>query len=128
VRWTRQFSITLPNEMAQAVPAKVASCEYATESEVTRDGLGALMGCDQDVKTYAVVFAPEAEGDLVELFRVQVQARMGGIFPHSHGQENGGAQHPARPRPAQSSSGTAARSGNSTSVKPKRVKSRTRIG
>jgi Arc/MetJ-type ribon-helix-helix transcriptional regulator len=38
MRSTQQFSITLPNEMAEAVRAKVAAGEYATESEVIRDG------------------------------------------------------------------------------------------
>ena len=42
MRSTQQFSITLPNEMAEDVKAKVASGEYATESEVIRDGLRAL--------------------------------------------------------------------------------------
>jgi putative addiction module CopG family antidote len=39
VRSTQQFSITLPDEMAEAVRSKVAAGEYATESEVIRDGL-----------------------------------------------------------------------------------------
>ncbi len=38
MRSTQQFSITLPNEMARLCAAKVASGEYATESEVIRDG------------------------------------------------------------------------------------------
>jgi len=41
-RSTRQLSITLPNEMAEMVRAKVDSGEYASESEVIRDGLRAL--------------------------------------------------------------------------------------
>jgi antitoxin ParD1/3/4 len=52
VRSTQQFSITLPNEMAEVVRAKVASGEYATESEVIRDGLRALMGRDQAVEAW----------------------------------------------------------------------------
>jgi antitoxin ParD1/3/4 len=47
MRTTRQLSITLPNEMADAVRAKVAAGEYASESEVIRDGLRALMARDQ---------------------------------------------------------------------------------
>jgi putative addiction module CopG family antidote len=39
---TQQFSITLPHEMAQMVRTKVESGEYASESEVIRDGLRAL--------------------------------------------------------------------------------------
>lgn len=42
MRSTRQFSITLPNEMAEMVRAKVESGEYASESEVIREGLRAL--------------------------------------------------------------------------------------
>lgn len=42
MRTTQQFSITLPNEMAAQVRARVASGEYASESEVIRDGLRAL--------------------------------------------------------------------------------------
>ncbi|WP_374200825.1 type II toxin-antitoxin system ParD family antitoxin [Inquilinus sp. Marseille-Q2685] len=34
MRTTQQFSVTLPNEMADMVRAKVASGEYASESEV----------------------------------------------------------------------------------------------
>ena len=52
MRSTQQFSITLPNEMAEAVRAKVASGESATESEVIRDGLRALMGRDQAVEAW----------------------------------------------------------------------------
>lgn len=47
MRSTQQFSITLPNEMADAVRAKVATGEYATESEVIRDGLRALLARDR---------------------------------------------------------------------------------
>lgn len=46
MRTTQQFSITLPNEMADTVRSKVAAGEYATESEVIRDGLRALIARD----------------------------------------------------------------------------------
>ena len=46
-RTTQQFSITLPNDMAELVRAKVAAGEYATESEVLRDGVRALMARDR---------------------------------------------------------------------------------
>ena len=49
MRTTQQFSITLPNEMADAVRAKVAAGEYATDSEVIRDGLRALLARDRAV-------------------------------------------------------------------------------
>lgn len=42
MRATQQFSITLTNEMAEMVRARVESGEYASESEVIRDGLRAL--------------------------------------------------------------------------------------
>ncbi len=52
MRTTQQFSITLPNEMAEAVRAKVASGEYATESEVIRDGLRVLLARDAVVEAW----------------------------------------------------------------------------
>jgi antitoxin ParD1/3/4 len=47
MRTTQQFSITLPTEMAGLVKSKVASGDYATESEVIRDGLRVLMARDR---------------------------------------------------------------------------------
>ena len=47
MRTTRQLSITLPKDMAEVIKAKVASGEYATESEVIRDGLRVLMARDR---------------------------------------------------------------------------------
>ena len=47
MRTTQQLSITLPTEMAGLVKAKVASGDYATESEVIRDGLRVLMARDR---------------------------------------------------------------------------------
>lgn len=52
MRTTQQFSITLPNEMADVVKAKVTAGEYATESEVIRDGLRALMARDRAVENW----------------------------------------------------------------------------
>lgn len=52
MRTTQQFSITLPNEMADVVKTKVASGEYATESEVIRDGLRALMARDRAMEQW----------------------------------------------------------------------------
>lgn len=49
---TQQFSITLPVDMAEAVKAKVASGEYATESEVIRDGLRVLLERDRAVDSW----------------------------------------------------------------------------
>lgn len=52
MRNTRPISITLPHEMAAMVEAKVASGEYATESEVIRDGLRALQARDAAIETW----------------------------------------------------------------------------
>ena len=52
MRTTRQFSVTLPNDMAAQVRAKVASGEYASESEVIRDGLRALQAREKAVETW----------------------------------------------------------------------------
>ncbi|MBS0397246.1 MAG: type II toxin-antitoxin system ParD family antitoxin [Proteobacteria bacterium] len=52
MRTTQQLSITLPTEMADAVKSKVAAGEYATESEVIRDGLRALLARDRAVESW----------------------------------------------------------------------------
>jgi antitoxin ParD1/3/4 len=52
MRSTQQLSITLPNEMADLVRAKVAAGEYATESEVIRDGLRTLLARDRAVEAW----------------------------------------------------------------------------
>jgi len=52
MRTTQQLSITLPNEMAELVRAKVTAGEYATESEVIRDGLRVLLARDRTVETW----------------------------------------------------------------------------
>ena len=52
MRSTQQFSVTLPNEMAQMVKTKVSSGEYASESEVIRDGLRALQARDRALDTW----------------------------------------------------------------------------
>jgi antitoxin ParD1/3/4 len=49
MRTTQQLSITLPNEMADVVKGKVRAGEYATESEVIRDGLRALLARDRAI-------------------------------------------------------------------------------
>ncbi|TPJ64530.1 type II toxin-antitoxin system ParD family antitoxin [Mesorhizobium sp. B2-6-1] len=46
MRSTQPLTITLPLEMAQMVKDKVSSGEYATESEVIRDGLRTLAARD----------------------------------------------------------------------------------
>ncbi len=52
MRTTQQLSVTLPTEMAQPVKEKVRSGEYASESEVIRDGLRALLARDRAVDNW----------------------------------------------------------------------------
>ena len=52
MRTTRQMSVTLPHETADMVRAKVTSGEYASESEVIRDGLRALAARDRAIETW----------------------------------------------------------------------------
>ena len=52
MRNTQAISVTLPHEMAAMVKAKVASGEYATESEVIRDGLRTLLARDAALENW----------------------------------------------------------------------------
>jgi putative addiction module CopG family antidote len=52
MRTTQQFSITLPHEMAEMVRTRVESGEYASESEVIRDGLRALEMHDRALEAW----------------------------------------------------------------------------
>lgn len=52
MRSSQQLSITLPNEMANLIRAKVATGEYASESEVIRDGLRVLLARDRIVEDW----------------------------------------------------------------------------
>ncbi|OMH23352.1 CopG family transcriptional regulator [Tersicoccus phoenicis] len=52
MRTTKQLSITLPNDMADALKERVASGAYASESEVVRDGLRALFAREEAVETW----------------------------------------------------------------------------
>jgi antitoxin ParD1/3/4 len=52
MRTTQQMSITLTNEMAEMVRAKVESGEYASESEVIRDGLRTLQLRERALDTW----------------------------------------------------------------------------
>ncbi|MEB0138415.1 MULTISPECIES: ribbon-helix-helix domain-containing protein [unclassified Undibacterium] len=54
MRTTRQLNITLPNELADIIKTKVAAGEYATESEVIRDGLRALIARDHAVDNWLI--------------------------------------------------------------------------
>ena len=52
MRTTQQLSITLPKDMADMVKAKVQTGEYASESEVIRDGLRALLARERAVDNW----------------------------------------------------------------------------
>jgi len=52
MRTTQQMSITLPNDMADVVKSKVRTGEYASESEVIRDGLRVLLMRDRAVEAW----------------------------------------------------------------------------
>ena len=50
MRTTQQLSITLPNAMADLVRSKVSTGEYASESEVIREGIRSLMARDKAIE------------------------------------------------------------------------------
>ena len=52
MRSTRQFSITLPHDMAEVVERKIQSGAYASVSEVMRDGVRALMERDSAIERW----------------------------------------------------------------------------
>jgi putative addiction module CopG family antidote len=52
MRATRQLSITLPTQMAEMIKRKVASGDYASESEVIREGLRSLQERDSAVEQW----------------------------------------------------------------------------
>jgi len=52
MRNTQAISVTLPHDMAAMVKAKVRSGEYATESEVIRDGLRTLLARDAALENW----------------------------------------------------------------------------
>jgi antitoxin ParD1/3/4 len=52
MRNTQPISITLPHDMAAMVKAKVTSGEYASESEVIRDGLRTLQARDAALESW----------------------------------------------------------------------------
>ena len=77
MRSTRQFSITLPNDMADVVKAKVAAGEYATESEVIRDGLRTLLARDRAMEVWLrEQVIPAAQAIKVEPGRALSAARV----------------------------------------------------
>ncbi|MFA7602305.1 MAG: type II toxin-antitoxin system ParD family antitoxin [Novosphingobium sp.] len=86
MRSTQQFSVTLPNEMAALVRAKVASGEYASESEVIREGLRALNAREralndwltqQALPSYDAYRADPSKGIPLEEVRASIGKRNG---------------------------------------------------
>jgi len=86
MRSTKQLSVTLPNEMAALVTAKVASGEYASESEVIREGLRALNARDralddwlriQALPAYDAYRADPSRGLSLEEVRASIGKRNG---------------------------------------------------
>ena len=52
MRSTKQMSVTVPHEMADMVRAKVDAGDYASESEVIREGLRALAARDRALEAW----------------------------------------------------------------------------
>lgn len=86
MRTTQQFSVTLPNEMASQVRQKVAAGEYASESEVIREGLRALQARDramenwlmqQALPSYDAYRANPSSGSTMEEIRMMIGKRAG---------------------------------------------------
>ena len=86
MRTTQQMSITLPNDMANVVKSKVQAGEYASESEVIRDGLRALIARDRAVETqlstqvakgHAAVVSKWDRTDPVVCFELQLSPFLG---------------------------------------------------
>jgi len=48
----QQLTITLPDEVANLVRAKVSSGEYASESDIVQDGLESLFGHDAALESW----------------------------------------------------------------------------
>lgn len=65
MRTTQQLSVTLPKDMAAQVRARVASGEYASESEVIRDGLRALQARDRALENWLRAEAAVAYDELI---------------------------------------------------------------
>ena len=87
MRTTKQMSVTLPHEMADMVRAKVASGEYASESEVIREGLRALIARDRAVDAWlleqvAPAFERVQDDPSKELTAQEVRAQLAALRDH----------------------------------------------
>lgn len=52
MRTTQQLSISLPNDLVEEVKARVRAGEYASDSEVIREGLRTLLARDRAVDAW----------------------------------------------------------------------------
>ncbi|GAB1538753.1 type II toxin-antitoxin system ParD family antitoxin [Scytonema sp. NUACC21] len=84
MRTTQALTITLPYDMLEMVRAKVTSGEYATESEVIRDGLRTLQARDaamekwlreEVVKSYDECETDETLGVPAEQVMARIRSR-----------------------------------------------------
>lgn len=73
MRTTQALSVTLPHDMARMLKDKVASGEYASESEVIREGLRALQAQERAVERWL--------RDEVARSVDEVAASPGGVVP-----------------------------------------------
>ncbi|REG48427.1 putative addiction module CopG family antidote [Paraburkholderia sp. BL6669N2] len=99
MRTTQRFGITLPIELAELIRTRVASGEYASESEVIRDGLRPLAARDRAIEVWLrdkVVPATEA----LRAAPARAHARAGARSPSERSalasHELPGAARPAR--------------------------------
>jgi len=85
MRTTQPMSITLPNQLADLVTNKVASGEYASDSEVVRGRLRELLARDCAVETwlrekvvpeYDRVLAGESEGASSDELRTRLGLKL----------------------------------------------------
>ncbi len=53
----RSLTVTLPDDIVEAIEAKVAAGEYASESDVVRDSVETLMDFELDEKQIAEIRA-----------------------------------------------------------------------
>ncbi|RWX77297.1 type II toxin-antitoxin system ParD family antitoxin [Neorhizobium lilium] len=92
MRTTQSLSITLPIEMAEMVKSKVSSGEYATESEVIRDGLRTLIARDAAIEKWLVEEVVPAYDEVMahpekllsgEQVSARLDARMAGLLKRS---------------------------------------------
>jgi antitoxin ParD1/3/4 len=84
-RSTKQLSVTLPNQMAKQVRNKVVSGEYASESEVIREGLRALHARDRAAERWLnEVAAPAYDAIKTDPSRARTPAQVKATLARAH--------------------------------------------